>query len=262
MGGIHHRFAAWPVTDMGQSRALRVVLDANAVGVDPPLGKIEHRLLLDAHRAGTIVLVIPELSLREAVNRWKELVQQQSSKLANARQELLKLAPSHRLPFSLMDRERGAQELLAQLSEALTRAGVPMPKIPHVTHDELVGRALDRRQPFDARGSGYRDALLWKTVCDLESQGCKLVLVSNDPAAFAEGRKEGGQLAASLAGELSELGSVSLFEDLGTAIKDLGLIEPEALKATSAAIERMGAGFPDLLLDELAETLIHPVHIG
>jgi hypothetical protein len=48
------------------------VLDANAVSVDPPLGKIEHRLLLDAHRAGDIVLVAPELSLREAVNRWTQ----------------------------------------------------------------------------------------------------------------------------------------------------------------------------------------------
>jgi hypothetical protein len=39
-----------------------VLLDANAIGVDPPLGKIEHRVLLDAHRSDGIVLVVPHLA--------------------------------------------------------------------------------------------------------------------------------------------------------------------------------------------------------
>jgi hypothetical protein len=37
-----------------------------------------------------------------------------------------------------------------------------------VSHDAVVERALERRQPFDTAGhNGYRDALLWETVLEL-----------------------------------------------------------------------------------------------
>src|SRR5690349_14454534 len=113
---------------------IHVLLDANAIGVDPPLGKIEHRVMLDAHRAGGIVLVIPRLALQEAVGSWKRDITSQIDKLRNTRRRLLKLAPSYDLSIPNLDRHRAADHLLAELSRALETANVRMPDIPPVSH--------------------------------------------------------------------------------------------------------------------------------
>jgi hypothetical protein len=237
-----------------------VVLDANAVGVDPPLTKIEHRLLFDAHRAGSIGLVVPELAVLEAVNTWKGLIKRQADKLRNVRQELQKLVPSYAWTPAEIDRDRLAERLHVDILKTLESATVAVPKTPDVSHDDLIARALSRRQPFDNAGSGYRDALLWEIVRGYEAQGHNVALVSNDPAAYAEERKLGKSLAQTLNEELSGRGRVSLFATLSEAIESLGLVQAEALESTHAIVERLGKSFPELLLAEVKEDLSHPVH--
>lgn len=239
---------------------IHVLLDANAIGVDPPLGKIEHRVMLDAHRAGGIVLVIPRLALQEAVGSWKRDITSQIAKLRNTRRQLLKLAPSYDLFIPTLDRHQAADQLLAELSRALETANVRTPDIPPVGHADLTDRAINRRQPFDKNGNGYRDTLLWQIACELADDGKNVLLVSNDPAAFAQDRKKGMPLASSLSDEISGSGSVKLVPDIKAAIAELGLVAPEALVATEAVIERLDHAFGEQLLDQLETELIHPIH--
>lgn len=240
---------------------VHVLLDANAVGVDPPLGKIEHRVLLDAHRSETIVLVVPQLALREAVGAWKRELTSELGKLRDARRELLKLAPTHKWNLPRLDRHQAADDLLAQLSAALTTAGVEIPGTPDADHEGLIDRAINRRQPFDKAGSGYRDALLWQIARECADEGNDVLLVSNDPKAFAQDRKQGGPLAEALADEVTGAGSVRLVSDPREAIAQLRLVAPEALAATEAVMERLGGGFGDLLLERLTTDLVHPAHV-
>lgn len=236
-----------------------VLLDANAIGLDPPLGKIEHRVMLDAHRSGAIELVIPELALREAVAGWKRALTSQLDKLRNGQQQLQKLAPSRTWHVPRLDRHQAAADLLVELSKALEVAKVEMPKTPDADHEDLIDRAINRRQPFAENGSGYRDALLWEVTRRCADEGNHLLLVSNDPKAFAQDRKNGSPLASGLAEEITGSGSVRLVASMREAIEDLGLVAPEALEATRAVIER-NPDFGKQLLDRLTVDLMHPVH--
>lgn len=240
---------------------IQVLLDANAVGIDPPLGKIEHRVLLDAHRSGGVALVVPQLALREAVSAWKREVTSQLGKLHSTRQKLAKFAPSYSVNVPAFDLDHAADDLLTELSQVLETARVEMPGTPSADHEELIDRAINRRQPFDRNGSGYRDALLWQIAREYADKGNEVLLVSNDPAAFAQGRKGGMPLAPSLAEEIKNGGSVRLASGTKAAIADLGLVAPEALAATQAVIERLGDSFGEQLLDRLGTELIHPVHV-
>jgi PIN domain len=239
---------------------IHVLLDANAIGVDPPLGKLEHRVMLDAHRSGGIVLVIPRLALQEAVGSWKREITRQFDKLRNTRRQLVRLAPSYSLVIPRLDRHEAADHLLAELSQALETAKVRTPDIPSVGHEDLTDSAINRRQPFDKNGNGYRDALLWQIAREFADQGKEVLLVSNDPAAFAQDRKRGMPLASSLTEQISGSGSVKLISDIKAAITDLGLVVPEALIATEAVIKRLGNNFGKQLLDRLETELIHPIH--
>lgn len=237
-----------------------VLLDANAIGVDPPLGKIEHRVMLDAHRSGAIVLVIPELALREAVAGWRRILTSHLGKLHNVKQQLSKLAPSHAWHAPRLNLDQSTDDLLAELSKALEVAQVEMPKTPDADHEDLIDRALNRRQPFDESGSGYRDALLWEIARELANEGSHLLLVSNDPKAFAEDRKKRANLASTLSEEITGEGSVSLVSNMREAIEGLGLVAPEALDATKTVIKRIGPSFGKQLLDRITMDLMHPVH--
>ncbi|MGN6253453.1 MAG: PIN domain-containing protein [Solirubrobacterales bacterium] len=239
---------------------IHVLLDANAIGVDPPLGKLEHRVMLDAHRSGEIVLVVPRLALQEAVGSWKRDLTSQLDKLRNTRRQLEKLVPSHNLVIPTLDRHEAADHLLAELTQALETANVKTPDVPSVSHQDLINRAINRRQPFDKNGNGYRDALLWEITRELANDGKNVLLVSNDPAAFAQDRKRGMPLASPLGDEISGSGSVRLASDIKEAIAELGLVAPEALIATEAVIKRLGDDFGQQLLNQLETELIHPVH--
>lgn len=238
---------------------LHVVLDANAIGVDPPLGKLEHRVLLDAHRSGTIVLVVPQLALREAVNGWKREIKAQSAKLIALQRKIAQLHPAYSLSVPKLDRDSAAERLLANHIAMLETADVRLPPTPNVSHEQLIARALDRRQPFDDKGSGYRDALLWQIVRNLAAEGHDVVLISNDSAAFADERKAGGPLAESLIAELHG-GNGRLFAHVRDAIDDLGLFAHEAVEAARTVIESEQPKFAELLRSLLVEELSHGVH--
>ena len=74
---------------------------------------------------------------------------------------------------------------------------------PDTPHEELAKRAINRKKPFDQKGSGYRDSLIWESVVELASQlNEKVVLLAADNI-FSDGD---GRLAKELKDELVERG--------------------------------------------------------
>ena len=52
---------------------------------------------------------------------------------------------------------------------------------PDVPHRELSTRAIHRRKPFDKKGSGYRDSLIWESVVNLAaSVDGQVILLAED----------------------------------------------------------------------------------
>jgi hypothetical protein len=58
--------------------------------------------------------------------------------------------------------------------------GFNVQPVSEVGHLSLIERATKRIPPFDVRGSGYRDALVWESAKQLAQNGADVVLVSAD----------------------------------------------------------------------------------
>src|SRR5262249_54391515 len=105
-------------------------------------------------------------------------------------------------------------DLTERLEEVLGIAVLDWPDVPH---SDLVSRAVSRRPPFDSKGSGYRDSLVWANVLELAKARADVALCSEDKI-FA-GQDE--TLAPQLQAEIATIGgSVELVRDLGKWLLD------------------------------------------
>lgn len=181
-----------------------LVLDSNLIGFEPPLGSNDARVLLDAARQGQLHLAVPELVVREVMNKWREMMTTRLSKFGSAATNLGELGAAIQVP-SEQDLNELEVATEARFREALEAPNCMVPGFPGVAHEEVVGRALRRDQPFDKNGKdGYRDTLLWETVLELAAmhEDVHVGLVSNDLAAFATGDQ--GGLSKTLVQDVAE----------------------------------------------------------
>lgn len=219
----------------------RVVLDTNILVANfRPSNAF--KLLLEGSRSDQIILIVPELVVREAANKYREHL---STKL----RDLDKVASALRrfdihVEVPLRD-EPEARALLYErnLRGSLTAAGAAIPGLPDVPHAKLLQRALDRRKPFKDRDSGYRDALLWESVLEQAQHG-PTVLCTMNTHDFATGPND--DLAPDLAADVraANLGdaAVRLSSDLPSLVA--AVVDVEV--AASDEVERV---LPSLLDD-------------
>lgn len=82
---------------------------------------------------------------------------------------------------------------------------------PIVSHKSLVARATYRKPPFNEKGSGYRDSLVWESVLELVAKGSHVALVTADTIFQGPDKS----LASALVNETENLpGSVELVTEL------------------------------------------------
>lgn len=171
---------------------IHLVLDANVVGTKAPLASNAVRTLLDVCREGRLRVVVPELVIREVVNKWREdssmlLEQGERTQAELVRRQVV----DARLGVPRPDVAAAAAVLDAKMRRDLEEVGALVPDLPKVPHATVVARALGRQAPFDQHGrDGYRDVLLWETVLALgtDPEVSEIVLVSRDRRAFGANR--------------------------------------------------------------------------
>jgi hypothetical protein len=217
-----------------------MVLDTNVLGTERPFGTIAYLRALEESRAGRFRLVVPELVLQEAINRWAEAVAELDRGISLEHRKLQRKGVRAGVLPDAVDVGREVRELDEAVRESLLEAGALVPPLPAAGHQLVVSRAQERRQPFDAAGrDGYRDVLLWETVLELVREGHRILLVSNDRRAFAAGRKQDCVLAPSLAREAEDLsghaGAVFLAHDLAEALEEL-VASDQTIRANAQAM--------------------------
>ncbi len=194
-----------------------VVLDATVFrGHDRYLESAAGRLLRDESAARRLRIAVPEVVLIESEANHRRAVQSARERLVAAHEALRRLTASQSRdlrPWRLHYREEFERMLRAAGGELL-----PIPAAPHVT---LLQRAAARWRPFDSRGEGYREAMVWESILELlERTRAPVVLVSAAHAAFSQTRTR-PELAADLVAELEQrghAGRVKLSFELGQLI--------------------------------------------
>lgn len=144
-----------------------VVVDANQIiERDWRLAKPLWQVVLGLAATGQITLAIHETVIKECVGHFRE-------RLREPHRQLTKLG----LPIDL---DGAVSAYSAELRERLERAGVTVSHEDPITLLQLVDLAVERRPPFDAKGNGFRDAIIWAYVMKLARAHEHVVFLTND----------------------------------------------------------------------------------
>ena len=180
------------------------------------------RIMLAEHSHGRIVLAIPEVVLRELPKRYREQLESARTKVESALEALRILD----LPPGGLEMPATAQaeaSYLPTLRERLAELDVLMPALPTVALDDLFENAIVERRPFQDRGRGFKDALIWASVREL-AQDDEVVFITRNYKDFAESEKRPLRLHPDLVADLTGDGHspdrVRLVEDIDTFIQD------------------------------------------
>jgi hypothetical protein len=130
-----------------------LTIDTNLFGTDRPLASNAARRMLDQARQGRLTVVVSELVIREAVNKWAEEVR----KLEQRRRDSLRQMRARGMEISdtiatSLDLSAYQEEMDETIRSTLEAAGVRVSGFPSVGHEPVVERALQRRRPFDREG--------------------------------------------------------------------------------------------------------------
>jgi len=160
---------------------LLVVLDTNVLiqhrQLDTPIIKT---LLDEAERTGHIIHV-PQVVIDETVNKYGEDLRDAVKKTENELKDVSKILDQPLTsPTTMIDLAKAEKDYREKLETTFKIANRKILEYPSASHQKVVARALKRKRPFSANGSGYRDALIWENILEILSQQETVALITND----------------------------------------------------------------------------------
>lgn len=155
-----------------------VILDANAIVSDFWGRSAAWQVLKHARHDGHLEIKIPEMAVIESVERYRAKVTEAVAKLTSARSTLSGLDPSLDLDES---GSYDVDEITDRFEQGLRNT---YELVEYIGDDEevhsWVRRAARREPPFDSKGNGFRDALIWGVVLSEVSDHEDVVFITND----------------------------------------------------------------------------------
>lgn len=183
------------------------VLDATELSRDWLCAGLKYQILEHTGHLSWLTVVVPPSVFEEVVANHARQVEKAVVDFTHLNRFRSRLGLRE---LSANDDQFDYRNYLAERFD--TQLGITVLDWPSVSHPDLVARAVNRTPPFDGRGSGYRDSLVWENVLELARKGDDVALVSAD-GVFAGPDKA---LAPKLAAEIALLrGTVELVRDFG-----------------------------------------------
>jgi len=243
---------------------MQVVLDANVWFADVHLRGIQANRLRQHVRFGHVTVLVPYLVTKEVAGQIRRETEDALKKLQSLTASLQRfiLEPAvEELREQLRVAPHPSGELAAAVAQEFPVAIVSLPS--YVTHQMVVERAVSRRRPFDDKGSGYRDTLIWLTAVDLARKGSETISMITDDGAFYSS----GSLHPHLAAELEKeglSGRLSLFRGLKEFVDSLPALPPEKewVPNQFPLVPRVSEWISERLQQELPQWRMHPRHAG
>ncbi len=174
-------------------------------------------------RRGGSTVFIPEVVRDEIEAKFGKRLDETIEGLKNAAQSLARLIDGeYKIPELDKSQElvEYSKRFRTRLAELRVRT-LPYPSIPHA---DLVKRQVNHLRPFQAKGTGYRDALIWNSLLELV-RGAKedCVLVTGNLADFSASRESPSVIHSDLKKDLDNMGfkvKVSVSKDLNAFLDE------------------------------------------
>lgn len=198
---------------------MHFVLDANSFigknfGANPELKQV-----LSASSAVGYTVHVPQVVIEEVREEYARVLKRDFNVVRRSLGKLSSLTGQDYRSFAAdFDQSAEIASFPDRLLDQLKSAEAEILEYPDVSHEFLVKSATSRRRPFNDKGSGYRDALIWKSVLELATRvQASIVLVSND-GDFRDGENS---LHADLVEDLRNLGLPTNKVTLATDLTEL-----------------------------------------
>lgn len=199
------------------------------------------RVVLHQARSGHARVIVPELVIREAVGRYRSELELRLDGVTSVAKKLGELVGDMIVSMSDVSVDELVATYESVIRTQITDSHAEIVTFPEFEVDSMVQRAIERRRPFDEKGSGFRDAILWETVVSImqASPDSSTILISNDRKAFAD---LGGdhELNVGLAEELVKRGVAGVLRlclSLTSYLDVFGIGDPKRLDALFEAFQ-------------------------
>jgi len=215
-----------------------ILLDANILIANFRPGRA-FKLLLDGSRTGQLQLIVPEIALREAANKFEEKCLAERRALDKALAGLARIG-ARVAEQEAVDPSAEALRYEQEMRKALKAAKARIPGLPAIAHAELLEWALERRKPFKENGAGYRDALLWANVLE-ESATKEVLFFTRDTSDFATEGRLTDDLAQDVVRMCGSRTAVELKTDLAAFVDefvDVDTVAVEGVRRVLSYIQR------------------------
>ena len=141
----------------------------------------------------TATLLLPSIVDLEVQNRLGKTVQDELSNIAKMRLSKFNL-------LQIPKAEELEQQLLNSYQDFIN--SVPYQKIDcgRLDMTVLIKKAVLKHKPFDQKGRGFQDAMIWQTLIHYlqQQKGHEIVFITNDCQAFGKRNKLDGELIEEL----------------------------------------------------------------
>ena len=219
---------------------MKIILDANILYGDFHLKGAKIKALCESVKATGDVIYIPEIAVDELINKYIEQVQEYNLKLKKLFSEFTCLLDKmiEPNPFTEKIIEHEVENHRAYFMLQLKKLGIKIIPYPLIPHKELVKRDLARMKPFNVRGQGYRDALIWecvKNLCEKPTvllNSPRIVFINKNQKDFGE--KEGLHQHLKI-----DLVSNGIDEDFIELINDIDLFDKKYIKPKQKALKNI-----------------------
>ena len=110
-------------------------------------------------------ICICDLTKEEVSAEHGRVLDRESKRVRDGLRALSKLLGEElKSPTDELDTEAKTGLFRERLEAQFTEPNCEILDYPDVSNQEMVKRAIARRKPFDNRGSGFRDALIWYSM--------------------------------------------------------------------------------------------------
>ena len=245
---------------------IRIILDTNAMRKEGFYFRTAsaQALLTYVGRSAKVRLCVSEIAILELVNLYREELLKTIDALDHTLTSLKKLEPHFiDAPAVAVNIDESVSHFEHQLRERLAHARVRVLPIPEVPHELVIKRALAKRKPFDDKGRGYRDSLMWEAILvECANANQDVYFITGDKTNFGEQGSSSPSLCPQLKTDLEERATncdlFHLFPDVASFVNDV--VTPTLTRLDEVANQLLHDTFPDLKVSDLLQQQAD--HIG
>lgn len=153
---------------------MKVILDTNIFCTDYRMESTGFKVFFSGLHALDIGAYIPAVVYQEVLNKYSEVLNEHIDEINKSAHHF------QRLTGIIINKDISLKSCIDEYKEHFDKKllinGIKQLSYPSTPHEKLVHRELSRKRPFNPKGTGYRDALIWESVINFLKETPKAVI--------------------------------------------------------------------------------------